>query len=463
LAIPQRILGLPYRSDSRSDRSLVRAAQKGDKRAAGVLIERYYPRIYSFVSHMGANGHAEDFTQEVFARALSALPRFNGTYRVGPWLLRIAKNLCIDEARRETFRPPPVDPSELSELERDDQAKDNVWQSVSQNLAGTTVQHALSKLPARQRVTLVLREIERFSYADIAEVIGTNSRGAEATLRRARARFRMEVANAQGVEGQKAACQRVLRLVADNQTPTIEVARHLKTCQICRTKASAIRKADKLLAALPPLTIGRPWWKSELAAKLRPRVRPRGIMEILRRRGELGFLTPFGQVAEMVTTLTMASAVTVASVGGTVQRLVAVAPSPPAIEVAQAAPSQPGGGSGPIGLGVNRGGRSGPASSDGPAPAPSPGATPPTAVPTDAVDADVSMVREVMFATTQSGEQVVETVSNAVAGVVGGVEGATSPDPGDSNQELPIPIPQTNAALPSGPALPRRRRIPYWS
>ncbi len=81
----------------------MRAAQRGDQRAAGVLIERYYGRIYSFVSHMGANGHAEDFTQEVFARALTALPRFNGTYQVGPWLLRIAKNLCIDESRREHF------------------------------------------------------------------------------------------------------------------------------------------------------------------------------------------------------------------------------------------------------------------------------------------------------------------------------------------------------------------------
>ncbi|MGH9197857.1 MAG: RNA polymerase sigma factor, partial [Acidimicrobiia bacterium] len=108
----------------RSDKTLVRAAQSGRSDAYAALVSRYYPKVYSFVSHLlssyrhrASAPSAEDLTQEVFTRALNALSKFNGDYRFGPWLLRIARNLCVDETRRDSHRAEPADPVELPNME----------------------------------------------------------------------------------------------------------------------------------------------------------------------------------------------------------------------------------------------------------------------------------------------------------------------------------------------------------
>lgn len=202
------------------------------------------------------------------------------------------------------------------------------------------VREALSRLPARQRAALVLREIERLSYSEIAQVIGTNTRGAEATLRRARARFRMEVANSEGIEGERAACQRILRQLANDEATPIEVTKHLRVCSSCRAKASSIKAADKLFGALPPLVAGPALWKGDLISKMRPRnVRPRSVLEVLRGRAEFGLLSPISQLAEIATSLTVAATVSVASVAGLVHRVVVVAPAPPAPSAVDAPPA----------------------------------------------------------------------------------------------------------------------------
>ena len=272
MAVAERILHLQPDTDTRPDRALVHEAQHGREEAATVLYQRYYPRIYSFVSHLTyGRANAEDLTQEVFVRALKALGRFNGQYRFEHWLLRIAKNLCIDEARRNVRQPALTDPRELSELEGIP-APDYVWESVSRDMVATVVHRALQALPSRQRAVLVMREMEGMSYADIAQVVGTNPRGVEATLRRARARFRIEVSRAESAEVARATCRRVLRLVGDDAAASRseEAAAHLAHCADCRRQArlgvdGRPPFASRAFGFFPPLLgLGR------LAALFRP-------------------------------------------------------------------------------------------------------------------------------------------------------------------------------------------------
>ncbi|TMK47529.1 MAG: sigma-70 family RNA polymerase sigma factor [Actinobacteria bacterium] len=272
MAVAERILHLQPDTDTRPDRALVHEAQHGREEAATVLYQRYYPRIYSFVSHLTyGRANAEDLTQEVFVRALKALGRFNGQYRFEHWLLRIAKNLCIDEARRNVRQPALTDPRELPELEGIP-APDYVWESVSRDMVATVVHRALQALPSRQRTVLVMREMEGMSYADIAQVVGTNPRGVEATLRRARARFRLEVSRAESAEVARATCRRVLRLVGDDPqaSRSEEAAAHLAHCADCRRQArlgvdGRPSVASRAFGFFPPLFgLGR------LAALFRP-------------------------------------------------------------------------------------------------------------------------------------------------------------------------------------------------
>src|SRR5437879_275472 len=260
MAVAERILHLQPDTDTRPDRALVSEAQHGREEAATALYQRYYPRIYSFVSHLTYGlAKAEDLTQEVFVRALKALGRFTGQYQFEHWLLRIAKNLCIDEARRNVHQPALTDPGELPELEGIP-APDYVWESVSRDLVASVVHRALQALPSRQRAVLVMREMEGMPYADIAQVVGTNPRGVEATLRRARARFRMEISRAEAVEEARATCRRVLRLVADNPQAarSKEAAEHLAQCADCRRQtrlgvAGRSALAGRAFGFLPPL------------------------------------------------------------------------------------------------------------------------------------------------------------------------------------------------------------------
>ena len=240
-----------------TERTLVQAAQSGRSEATDELIERYYPRVYSFVSAQKPAADAEDLTQEVFARALRALPRFNGEYQFGAWLLQIARNVCIDEARRSTRRPQPTDPVDLVELETQFQP-DHVWESVSAQIAVTTVHKALARLPKRQRTVLVLRELEGMSYADIAIAQRISTRAVEISLSRARKRMRVELAGLDLAEEEMAECRRMASILATDPAAMSreDVAGHLRTCRLCQARArrrprQAMRAILGFLAASP--------------------------------------------------------------------------------------------------------------------------------------------------------------------------------------------------------------------
>lgn len=318
MAVAERFLNLS-KFDLRSDRSLVRAAQAGKRDAAAQLIERYYPRVKSFVTYLTASkGNAEDLTQEVFARALAALPRFNGTYRFEPWLLRIARNLCIDESRRSSNRAAPTDPIELPSLERVAETEDNVWGRVSSGLATQLVHEALQTLPPRQRTALVLREIEGMSYADIAQVLGGSERVVEGILRRARARFRLEIAKAEEVEDQRATCKRVLRAIAtDPATANLDAARHLRRCPECQQVSKRIKKSDDIFAALPPLALTKPIWTESAVGALKAKAaHSRTVLELFRHHSSIGLASPIVNALEMVASLAVAATLSVATITG---------------------------------------------------------------------------------------------------------------------------------------------------
>lgn len=336
MAVAERVLqnGL---FDLRTDKSLVRAAQSGRSDAYATLVTRYYPKVYSFVSHLlssyrhrASAPSAEDLTQEVFTRALNALSRFNGDYRFGPWLLRIARNLCVDETRRDSHRPEPADPIELPNMESSAAAQDDVWESISKGEVADVVRKALSRLPMRQRTVLILREIEGWSYADIAPVVGTNIRGVEATLRRARARFRLEATNFETDENERAICRRVAHLAAAEPSRFTQTERgHIERCEKCRTRTSRIRSAEKLFGLMPPLGGGVSVGSGLEAFK----AKLNGVRDFLFSKAEARsiLISPITHVAEVAAALAVAAAVVMSASPAT--RVNAAATKPPTITV----------------------------------------------------------------------------------------------------------------------------------
>ena len=88
-----------------SDAALVRSAQRGSERAVEELFARHWPDAYRtalLIAHDRAA--AEDIAQEAFVAALRALPRFDRSRPLRPWLHRIVVNRAIDWARARRLR-----------------------------------------------------------------------------------------------------------------------------------------------------------------------------------------------------------------------------------------------------------------------------------------------------------------------------------------------------------------------
>lgn len=262
MSIASRILYLEPLADLRSDEWLVRAARSGNSEAASTLFRRYHGRVLAFISHMtGGRSNAEDITQETFIRALGSLNSFDGRH-LEAWLLRIARNLVIDEARRDHSRPTPVPPEELVHIEPTLGRSDRVWDLYSANIATSAVYKALEKLPVRQRSVIVLREIEGRARDEIAEILGTNPHAVDAMLTRARRRFRVAVAQNEADEVQETACRRTMFLITEGlQDPrsALETRRHIRSCDSCRGRASNVRSAERAFGFMP-LLLAKPIW-----------------------------------------------------------------------------------------------------------------------------------------------------------------------------------------------------------
>jgi RNA polymerase sigma-70 factor (ECF subfamily) len=164
-------------SEREVDRQLVERAQRGDKRAFGLLVEKYHRKLARLVSRLVRDpGEVEDVTQEAFVKAYRALPSFRGESAFYTWLYRIgvntAKNYLVAAGRRAPTST-EVEAGEAESLDGGDLLRDiNTPESVllSKEIAGT-VNGAIEALPEELRSAIQLRELEGMSYEEIAKLM----------------------------------------------------------------------------------------------------------------------------------------------------------------------------------------------------------------------------------------------------------------------------------------------------
>lgn len=161
-AVPESDLDLTAgarKAEARADRALVERARLGDEAAFGALVARYGQPILSlcYSSTLDA-GEAEDLSREIFVAAWRHLKRFRGESAFSTWLFALARNVCVDRARRARRRAEPLQTEELVDL----RASGAPAGLVEEIFAAA---RALS-LPLRQ--ALLLRDVQGLSYEEIA-------------------------------------------------------------------------------------------------------------------------------------------------------------------------------------------------------------------------------------------------------------------------------------------------------
>ena len=162
-----------------TETQLLRAGQAGDRTALEQLLVPYERPLYALCR--GILGHAddaEDAVQETFLRALRALPAFRGDAAVRSWLYRIAVNVCLD--RKRSYQP-----TEPWDEERSP-AVSHAGSPESIALRHLHLMEALGCLLPRQRVILLLKELEGWSVGEIAVAMRWNEKKVYNELYRAR-------------------------------------------------------------------------------------------------------------------------------------------------------------------------------------------------------------------------------------------------------------------------------------
>jgi RNA polymerase sigma-70 factor, ECF subfamily len=164
-------------SDRDIDRQLVARAQRGDKQAFELLVEKYQRKLARLLSRFIRDpAEVEDVTQEAFIKAYRALPAFRGDSAFYTWLYRIgintAKNYLMAMGRRAPTST-EVEAEDAEGFEEGEQLRDiNTPESVllSKEIA-RTVNATIEQLPEELRTAIQMREIEGMSYEDIAKAM----------------------------------------------------------------------------------------------------------------------------------------------------------------------------------------------------------------------------------------------------------------------------------------------------
>lgn len=165
----------------------------GDDRAFDQLVEAFQRQVYGVIyRYLGNSAHADDCAQEVFVRLYKMRKSYKPTAKISTLVYRITANFCTnvlrDEARHHALpldAPFGKDDAPLSSTLPDDGALP-ADEGVEERERGQIVRAALSRIPDRQRIALVLHRFEGLSYIEIAEAMETNVDAVKSLLNRAR-------------------------------------------------------------------------------------------------------------------------------------------------------------------------------------------------------------------------------------------------------------------------------------
>ena len=176
LLSPISILSSPICSIS-SYKKLVEKAQKGDKKAFGILVEKYNKKLTRLLSRMVRDqSEIEDIVQDSFIKAYRAINNFRGDSAFYTWLYRIGINTAKNHLVSLGRRPKAMNTVEIEDIENFDdghemRSLETPETSMMTNEIVVTVNQAIEFLPDDLRQAISLREMDGLSYEEIADIM----------------------------------------------------------------------------------------------------------------------------------------------------------------------------------------------------------------------------------------------------------------------------------------------------
>ena len=153
--------------------SLIEKCLTGDQEAWDAIVKQNWRKVFNVAyKFVGKHDEAEDLTQDIFLKIFKALNTFDRRANFQTWIVSISRNLCIDHYRsvrkeRETMAR-DVDASQLMPASRERSPLGELEQLDLRH----RIREALAELPPTLREAVVLRDLQEFSYQEIASQLG---------------------------------------------------------------------------------------------------------------------------------------------------------------------------------------------------------------------------------------------------------------------------------------------------
>lgn len=245
--------------------------RRGDDEALDQALVLLQNTIFSFSMRVcGQREDAEDTMQEVLAKSVPHLPKFESAKALLVWLYKVAKNRCLMSRRRSKFAPKEdlsldelmPDRKELEQLTADGSINPEMLAIRSQEAA--RLRDAIQKLPPQYRIVLVMRDMEGLTDEEVAEITGLRSGTVRVRLHRARLFVRKELMKAwkptrsktgrtiaaralSNMQSRPARCKAMFAELSDYLDEQLddslceELERHLDGCEPCQVFLASLK------------------------------------------------------------------------------------------------------------------------------------------------------------------------------------------------------------------------------
>jgi RNA polymerase sigma-70 factor, ECF subfamily len=167
--------------EERSDEALMLLYGKGDVRAFEVLYTRHERPVFCFILRSCRRQDiAEELLQEVWSRVIRSAADYEQKAKFTTWLYTVARNICIDRARRERRRTELSLDEKLGGEEGDGQTFADLLvddgaqvshMSHERKVFAKRLERALAELPEEQREVFMLKEVSGLKFREIAELM----------------------------------------------------------------------------------------------------------------------------------------------------------------------------------------------------------------------------------------------------------------------------------------------------
>jgi len=167
----------PVNPERAIDQKLVEKAPRGDKKAFGMLVEKYQRRLNRLLSRMVRDqSEIEDIVQDSFIKAYRAINNFRGDSAFYTWLYRIGINTAKNHLVKLGKRPKAMNEVDIEEIENFEDAPDlrnheTPESTMMSSEIVASVNQTIEALPSELREAISLREMDGLSYEEISDLM----------------------------------------------------------------------------------------------------------------------------------------------------------------------------------------------------------------------------------------------------------------------------------------------------